>query len=79
MVETSADNGTFAEEISKLGCEWAQIGKRKLKMVLPEGIGIRDLYRIAAEGEIQIRRLDYRRDSLQDIFLRAMETDRGGL
>ncbi len=48
-------------------------------MVLPEGIGIRDLYRIAAEKKIQIRRLDYKRDSLQDIFLKAMELDRGSL
>jgi hypothetical protein len=38
-----------------------------------------DLYRVAAAHEIRIRRLDYRRDSLKDIFLRAMELGRGGL
>jgi ABC-2 type transport system ATP-binding protein len=78
-VETRADNSEFAEEIGKLGCEYALLDKRKLKMVLPEGIEIRDLYRVAADREIQIRRLDYRRDSLQDIFLKAMENNRGGL
>ncbi len=26
-----------------------------------------------AEGQIEIRRLDFKRDSLQDIFLKAME------
>ena len=34
---------------------------------------------IAAERQIQIRRLDYKRDSLQDIFLRAMGTNHGGV
>ncbi len=34
-----------------------------------------DLYRIAAERNVQIRRLNYRRDSLEDIFLKAMESD----
>jgi ABC-2 type transport system ATP-binding protein len=78
-VETQANNAEFAEEIGKLGCEYALLGKRKLKMVMPEGVAIRDLYRIAAAHEIQIRRLDYKRDSLQDIFLKAMENNRGGL
>jgi ABC-2 type transport system ATP-binding protein len=78
-VETRADNSEFAEEIGKLGCEYALLGQRKLKMVLPEGIEIRDLYRVAADREIQIRRLDYKRDSLQDIFIKAMENNRGGL
>ena len=48
-------------------------------MVLQQGIGIRDLYKIAAERQIQLRRLDYKRDSLQDIFLRAMGADNGGI
>ncbi len=47
--------------------------RQRLKIVLPEGVEVRDLYRLAAEREIQIRRLDYKRDSLEDIFLKAME------
>jgi hypothetical protein len=38
-----------------------------------------DLYRIAAEQQLQIRKLNYKRDSLEDIFLRAMEDNNGGL
>ena len=78
-VETHGDNRSFAEEVGRLGCEYALLGDRKLKMVLPQGVEISDLYRIAADRSIQIRRLDYRRDSLQDIFLRAMGVNRGGL
>jgi ABC-2 type transport system ATP-binding protein len=75
-VETYADNAEFASEVERLGCEYALLNSRKIKMVLPRGIEIRELYRIAAEREIEIRRLDYKRDSLQDIFLKAMEAPR---
>jgi len=78
-VETLGDNAVFAEEIGRLGCEYALLDPHKLKLVLPAGVEIRHLYRIAADRAVQIRRLDYRRDSLQDIFLRAMEVGRGGL
>ena len=76
-VETQEDNGRFAEEIGKLGCEYALLNKRKIKMVLPPGVEIRQLYEVAARDEIQIRRLDYKKDSLQDIFLKAMESPNG--
>jgi ABC-2 type transport system ATP-binding protein len=79
-LETHGDNGAFAEAIGSLGCEWASQGNGRLKMVLSNGVEIRDLYRIAAERNVQIRRLNYKRDSLQDIFLKAMEeNDRGRL
>jgi ABC-2 type transport system ATP-binding protein len=46
-------------------------------MVLPETVEIRNLYELAEAHSIQIRRLDYKRDSLQDIFLKAMESPQG--
>ncbi len=49
---------------------------RRLKVVLPDGVEVADLYRIAAREAVQVRRLDYKRTSLEDIFLRAM--DRNG-
>jgi hypothetical protein len=33
---------------------------------------VRDIYRIAAERQVRIRRLNFRRDTLEDIFLKAM-------
>jgi len=78
QVETRGDDRAFAQAAEGLGCTCALIGQGRMRMVLPEAVEIRDLYRIAADRQIQIRRLDYKRDSLQDIFLRAMENDRGG-
>ncbi len=34
---------------------------------------MRQLYEIAAAQDVQIRRLIHKRDSLEDIFLKAME------
>jgi len=77
-LETYGDNGSFADAIGQLGCEWASQEDGHLKMVLTNGVQISDLYRIAAERNVQIRRLNYKRDSLQDIFLKAMEDNPNG-
>ena len=74
-METVGANGTFAHDIEKLGCACAIAPNNRIKLILSEGVEIRDLYRVAAERNVQIRRLNYRRDSLEDIFLKAMETD----
>ncbi len=74
LVETrGADRAAFAQAIEKLGAECALAGERRIKVVLPAEVEVQSLFEIAAEQEIQIRRLDYKRDSLQEIFLRAME------
>ena len=65
--------------IAELGCEYAITTDHRVKVVLQEGAEIRDLYRIAAEHQVQIRRLNFKRDSLEDIFLKAMENGYGGL
>jgi ABC-2 type transport system ATP-binding protein len=71
--EGSTAQAGFAAEAERLGCEIAVGTRQRLKLVLPEGVEIRDLYRLASEQRVQIRRLDYKRDSLEDIFLKAME------
>jgi ABC-2 type transport system ATP-binding protein len=69
------DEASFTAAVEALGVEMAMDAKQKIKLVLPEGVEVRDLYRLAAERQVQIRRLDYKKDSLQDIFLKAMETE----
>lgn len=69
----STASAAFAAEMERLGCESAVSTRQRIKLVLPDGMEIRELYRLAAEQRVQIRRLDYKRDSLEDIFLKAME------
>jgi ABC-2 type transport system ATP-binding protein len=79
MLETRGDQKRFVDALSRLGCEYAITNDTRLKVVLQEGIEVRDLYRLAAETNVQLRRLSYKRDSLEDIFLKAMENGYGGL
>ena len=72
-------DGGFVGELQRLGCELAVIDDRRRKLVLPAEVTGRDLYRAADQHWVAFRRLDCKRDSLQDIFVRAMEDDRGGL
>ena len=75
FVELETRNGTqaFVDAVGRLGCEYAEAGFQRLKIVMTNGMEVRDLYKIAAEQNVQIRRLNYKRDSLEDIFMKAME------
>ena len=78
MLETRGDLKPFVAAVDSLGCECAVTSDHRLKIILQDGAEIRDLYRAAAETQLQIRRLTYKRDSLEDIFLKAMENGNGG-
>src|SRR5437660_11832224 len=73
MLETRGDLKAFVEGIGSMGCECAITSDHRLKIILQDGTEIRDLYKLAALSQVQIRRLTYKRDSLEDIFLKAME------
>jgi len=72
-LEVRGAREVLAAAIEALGATVAlPDGKRRLKVVLPEALDVREVYRAAAGCGVQIRRLASRRDSLEDIFLRAM-------
>ena len=75
-LELRGETSGFLDALRGLGAECAlapRRGRNRVKMVLPEGLEVAHLYREAAEREVQIRRLSYKRDSLEEIFLAAME------
>jgi ABC-2 type transport system ATP-binding protein len=76
-LETVGATEKFSISIRGLGCECASFADGRMKLVIPENIGVRDLYVIASAQGVQIRRMNQRRDSLEDIFLRAMENEAG--
>ena len=77
-MEPIGDGAGLAAALESMGCECAFSGAQRLKAVLSDGMEIRDIYRLAAERDIQLRRLNFRRDTLEDIFLKAMETNTNG-
>ncbi len=72
-METVGAGEAFTAAMQALGCECASYGSGRIKLVLPEKVEVRDLYQVAAAQGVQVRRLNHRRDSLEDIFLNAME------
>src|SRR5271165_6121076 len=74
-LETVGATERFSVSIQGLGCECATFPGGRIKLILPDNIEARDLYVIASEQGVQIRRMNQRRDSLEDIFLRAMDND----
>jgi ABC-2 type transport system ATP-binding protein len=77
-LETHGSQNGFVDAAARMGCECADLGNGRVKMVLGEGVEIRDIYQLAADRDLQLRRLSYRRDTLEDIFLRAMEVNSNG-
>ena len=72
-LETVDATEQFSVRIRGLGCECACFPGGRIKLVIPGHVEARDLYVIASEQGVQIRRMNQRRDSLEDIFLRAMD------
>lgn len=73
FLQVKGDQERFVEGLVALGCEVGMPNRRRLRAVLPAQVEIADLYALAAELSVQIRQLDHKRDSLEDIFLRAMD------
>jgi ABC-2 type transport system ATP-binding protein len=72
-METVGAKEDFSLAIEQLGCECAWFSNGRAKLVLPQNVEMRQLYNTAAQFSVQIRKMNYRRDSLEDIFLRAMD------
>ncbi len=75
-LDTTASNAEFSQAAMALGCECATFpgagGGSRVKLVLPEDVEVRTLYELASRHDVLIRRMNYRRDSLEELFLDAM-------
>ena len=79
-LETRGGDGEgFVAALAGLGCEVAELANRRVKVVLPEGVEPRVLWRAADERGVRLRRLTSATNSLEHLFLRAMEESRAGL
>jgi ABC-2 type transport system ATP-binding protein len=76
-MEMTGNTEAFAAKMQAAGCECARFAGGRVKVVMPDALSQRDLYMAASETGAEIRRIQTRRDSLEDIFLRAMEYEGG--
>lgn len=73
LLQIRGNETAFVDGLRDLGCEVALPNRRRIKVIIPEQLQVRDLYLLADQLGVQIRNMDYKRDSLEDIFLRAMD------
>lgn len=71
-METVGDAEGFATALESLGATCAQLAPGRWKMVLPPHFSFEHVFRAAAERDLELRRLNYRKDTLEDIFLKAI-------
>jgi ABC-2 type transport system ATP-binding protein len=76
-LEMAGSTEAFAQQMQAMGCECACFAGGRVKLVMPDALSARDLYVKAAATGVQIRKIQHRRDSLEDIFLRAMDYEGG--
>lgn len=72
-MEIRGNGEPFSKGLVQLGCEVATLNRRRLKAVLPDNVGLADIYQLAHTHEVQIRTLNHKQDSLEDLFFKAME------
>lgn len=69
------DREAFLAGLAALGCECARAPGERLRVVLPAQVEVRQLHGLADRHQVQLRRFEYKRDSLEEIFLRAVEPE----
>lgn len=73
-IETFGESHDFGNELAGLGCPCTVDVKGRFKLELPAEFDMRRIYRLAADRDLQLRRVSYRQDTLEEIFMKAMET-----
>lgn len=73
-IDTPGQDPGLPDALRDIGCECTSTGAGRFRIVLPPQLELRDIYRLAAERDLPLRRVNYRRDTLEEIFLKAMES-----
>jgi ABC-2 type transport system ATP-binding protein len=71
-VRLKADMAPFAQRLSAIGWS-AELQEDLLRVRVPEGQSPQVLWKLAADGQEQIRHLRPQRSTLEEVFLKAVE------
>lgn len=72
QLEVAGDDSKLAEAFQSIGAEAASESPGVWRVVLPREIEIGVLWRLAARENLRVTKLAYRRDTLEEIFLKAV-------
>lgn len=71
-LEVSGDDSGLAAALHDQGAEAVDEGHGRWRIVLPEGVDFDVIWQLAHREELLVRHLSHRRDSLEEIFLKAV-------
>ena len=71
-LEVSGDDGSLQTALASIGADGVSEGTGRWRIVLPAGVEVEALWKLAAGHNLLVRKLTHRRDTLEEIFLKAM-------
>ena len=71
-LEVAGDDSGLAAALEAHGAEGVSEGHGRWRIVLPEGVQLDVIWRIVGGEELLVRHLSHRRDSLEEMFLKAV-------
>lgn len=71
-LEVIGDDSTLRFALHDIGAEGLSEGGGRWRIVLPGDVGISTLWQVTAKCSLAVRKLTHRRDTLEEIFLKAV-------
>ena len=71
-LEVAGDDSTLAANLAALGADALSEGGGRWRIVMPAQLEISDLWQVMAKLDLPARKLTHRRDTLEEIFLKAV-------
>jgi ABC-2 type transport system ATP-binding protein len=71
-LEVSGDDGNLRMALPEIGAEGVSEGGGRWRIVLPAGVEVEAIWGLTTRQNLLVRKLTHRRDSLEEIFLKAM-------
>jgi ABC-2 type transport system ATP-binding protein len=71
-LEVAGDDQNLRSALPRIGADGVTEGDGRWRIVLPPDVEVQRLWKLLAEHELLVRKLTHRRDTLEEIFLKAM-------
>jgi ABC-2 type transport system ATP-binding protein len=71
-LEVTGDDRNLRAALPEIGAEGVPEGGGRWRIVLPAGVELEAIWGLAARQNLLVRKLSHRRDTLEEIFLKAM-------
>jgi ABC-2 type transport system ATP-binding protein len=71
-LEVSGNDQSFRSALPEIGADGVSEGNGRWRIVLPQDVGLQPLWGLLGRQNLLVRKLTHRRDTLEEIFLKAM-------